>query len=465
MLQIPLSDLAIAPGHALEWAVRAPSHDFGAARYASYNQEKHFSAALTARAEHATEKNWVAMTFELPGAADLEALERALHGFVTRHEVLRCTFEQLGGDLRCHVIPAERVELDRVDLGSFHSTEATREHLGRRFDATINALSWPLFLMGAVLRDASTTVYMAFDHIVCDGMSIAVAVDEVWTTYRALAAGTTAELPPVGSYIDFGAAQRDRFTGLTAGSPELAYWREFIAGGDFFPRMPLDFGVVDGRLHPAVNQTSTLLDDAGATAFEQACQRRGGKPFMGILASVGMALGEVTGVDTYRGLLPIGERRDLAWRQAFGWFVNTMPIAFPVCARLDFDTVLGGVRAAFTRLIANVDTPFIKAWELLAPEYYGLRMWPYAVNFFSFLDFRKLPGADQHGVTRPRTIPQASHSNTGNMWFHRNQDGLHLNTIFPDTPRGHRAMAEYRGAITRRLHELAGAAAARGAAA
>jgi hypothetical protein len=273
--------------------------------------------------------------------------------------------------------------------------------------------------------------------------------------YEAISRGRPPELPDVGSYLDFGDAQRDRFTAMTADGPELAHWRRFVAAnGDFFPRVPLDFGVADQQLYPATNETTHLLDDARATALERVCAEHGGKLFQGVLATVGMALAEVSGVRTYRGLLPVGERKDPAWRQAFGWFVNTMPIEFPVAPDMDFAAVLAGVRDGWKELIANVDTPFIKAWELLAPHYYQLRMWPFPVNFYSFIDFRKLPGAQRAGQWRPRTIPEASHANTGNMWFFRNADGVFLNTIFPDTEQGHAAMTAYRAAIGRILHEV-----------
>jgi hypothetical protein len=457
MRQIPLTDLTIAAGHAVEWTVRAPARRSDAVhKHASYNQQKHFSAALLARAENAPEKNWVATTFQLDGDIDVDALERALYHFVRRHEVLRCAFEGTGEDLRCQVIAPADVVLDRVRIGGFDSPEAVRAYLGNRFNTTINTLGWPLFLMGAVVGAGSTTVYLAFDHIVCDGMSLVMAVNDIQLGYAAQVADRDAALPAVGSYLDFGDLQRGRYAGMTADGPELAYWRRFIAGnGDFFPRIPLDFGVDYGRVHPATNETTTLLDDAQATAFEAACRRDGAKLFQGILAAVGIALREVSGAEVYRGLMPVGERRDPAWRQAFGWFVNTMPIEFPVGPELDFRAVVQGVRRGFDELIANVDVPFTKAWELLAPHYYQLRMWPFPVNFFSFIDFRKLPGAAHRDQWRPTTVPESSHANSGNMWFFRNADGVHLNTIFPDTPEGRGAMTAYRGAIARVLRALA----------
>lgn len=456
MLQIPIAELSIPPGEVHEWRLRARTDPAtGPVRTASFNQEKHFAAAVTARRDLVSETYWIGLTFTIEGGLDLTALESALRLFVQRHEVLRCTFEQLLGDLRCGVMTADEVALEHTRIGRLDSPDVVRGHLERTFDRSINTLSWPLFLLGVVIGPDSSTVYMAFDHILCDGISLVVAVDEVQRAYAAHAAGRAADLPATGSYLDFGEAQRGRYADLTADGPELMYWRSFVhAAGELFPRIPLNLGLEYGRMYPARNETLRLLNDADATAFERRCGQVGGKMFMGLLAITGMALNQLAGTGTYHGFLPISERRDPRWRGAFGWFVNTMPISFPIDAELTFEAVLGEVNTAFRELIEHVDVPFIKAWELLAPEYFGLRTWPYPVNFFSYLDFRRLPGAEHERRWQPCTIPEASHSNTGNMWFYRNSDGLYLNSIFCDVPESVDAFTAYRKAIQQILEEL-----------
>jgi hypothetical protein len=114
--------------------------------------------------------------------------------------------------------------------------------------------------------------------------------------------------------------------------------------------------------------------------------------------------------------------------------------------------VASAVRTGFKTLAPHTEVPFIKAWELLAPQYYHLRTWPFPVNFFSFLDYRKMPGAQHYCRWQPTTIPQASHSNTGNMWFYRNHNGIYLNMIYSDTTKCRAAMTAYRDAISYHLN-------------
>jgi hypothetical protein len=347
------------------------------------------------------------------------------------------------------------VVLRHTEAGYVATAGEVLNHLEAVFNETISALNWPLFRMGAVVGDERCTVVLAFDHIVCDGISLTVAVHEIQGHYADLVAGAPGPVQPAGSYLDFGMAQRRRYSGLTADDPELAYWRRFVTrAGGFFPLVPIDLGIEPELMYPAEIRTVSLLDDRGAAAFEELCLRHGGKLFMGVLAAAGIALGRISGATDYHGLLPVSERQDPRWRESFGWFVNTLPISFPVAPELSFPQVLDEVRLAFREMIQSAEVPFVKAWELLAPGYFNRRSWPYPVNFFSFLDFRKLPGAEHAEQWRPATVPHASHTNTGNMWFYRNAEGISLNSITVATPEGTRAMAAYREAITVLLREL-----------
>ncbi|WP_194822424.1 condensation domain-containing protein [Micromonospora sp. S-DT3-3-22] len=458
MRQIPFSDLEAMPGHIHEWQLCAPENldpAYLAEKIASFNQEKHFTAAASARREHASEDYWIAVTFRIPGRVDLPALESALRHFVERHEVLRCGFEHLAGALRCDVMSPADVTLHHVDSGEMPTADAAAGHLKAMFDREISTLSWPLFRMGVLVGAEHSMVFLAFDHIVCDGISLAIAVDQVQRVYADVCAGRRLPTAPAGSYLDFAEAQRRKYSGITAEGPELEYWRSFVAqSGGLFPQIPLDLGIEAGRMYPAHNLTVRLLDDEDATAFEDLCAHYNGKLFLGLLAAVGIALHRVSGATSYYGFLPISERRDPRWSESFGWFVNTVPIAFSVSGELSFPEVLHAAQVSFKAMIKSVDVPFVKAWELLAPQYYHLRTWPFPVNFFSFIDFRKMPNYDQYHSWLPSTIPNASHTNTGNMWFYRNSSGISLNCMFPNVPKSQQAMSAYRSIIKTVLVEV-----------
>ncbi len=456
MQQIPLSDLPVIPGRLVEWLPTLPKHRSEAHRRATFNQQKHFAAALLAREEKAPGTNWIGVTFTIPGQLDEEALEKAFNVFVHRHEVLQCTFEPHEDGLRCHRIQDSDLVLERSQLGWFASCDTLLQYLEGRFNAAFSPLSWPLIRMGAVIAEPQTTVYVVCDHIVGDGMSLVIAVNEVQTVYAALTRGEPVVLPEVGSYLDFGALQRERYAGIDARSPELDFWRRFMAGqhGRLFPRLPLEFGVKDGEAdYPSANETIQLLDDEQATRLEALSRQYEGKFFMSLLAAVAIALREMSGIQEYRGLMPIAERKDPRWASAFGWFVNMIPIQFAVTGE-SFADVLAAAKTGFAESIAHVDVPLVKAWEHLEPDTYRRRSLPYPMNFFSFIDFRKVPGAEHYRVWSPNTIVHLSHSNSGNIWLYRNDDGTFLHALFAQTALSRRSMDVYRKTIRRVLCNL-----------
>lgn len=208
-------------------------------------------------------------------------------------------------------------------------------------------------------------------------------------------------------------------------------------------------------MYPIVNEASPLLDAAEAEVFEKACRAVGGKPFMGVLAAVAVCLREAGGPGVYRGFMPVSERGRAGWENSVGWFVNTMPIEFDASPGRDFAQVMAAVRAGFGEMMEHIDVPFVRAWELLAPAEFAARSWPYPVNFFSYIDVRKCPGAERHEDWRPTSHVWSARANGACSWFQRDTDGLHMNSIYVDTAPARRTMADFQEALRQTVREIA----------
>ncbi|MFI8389561.1 condensation domain-containing protein [Streptomyces sp. NPDC085540] len=461
MRQFPLEMHHMAPGRVVEWRLRSTAVEAAdtadpVGRKASFNQDKHFTVAEESRAADDPVASWVAVTFEVTGRLDEQALAQSLLSFVQRHEVLRCAFRRLAGEVACEPFDPAGLTLEPQQVGTFETSDLLRDFLVERFKRSIDTLSWPLFIMGAVEREDSATVYLAFDHIVCDGMSMPIVAREVSIGYEALCRGENAELPPAPSYLDFAEEQRRRYLSIDTSDERLGYWKAFMGqAGEFFPRFPLDLGVEPGRMYPIVNESSTLLDAAEAEVFEKTCLAADGKPFMGVLASVAVCLREAGGPGVYRGFMPVSERGRDTWAHSVGWFVNTLPIEFDASPGRDFTQVMASVRAGFSEMMSHLDVPFVRAWQLLAPEEFAARSWPYPVNFFSYIDMRKCPGAERHHEWRPTTHVWSARANGACSWFQRDTDGMHMNSIYVDTPAARRTMGDFQEGLRLTVQEIA----------
>ncbi|MBV9789059.1 MAG: amino acid adenylation domain-containing protein, partial [Chloroflexi bacterium] len=149
---------------------------------------------------------------QLRGRLDAPMLERALAGVVRRHEILRTTFATMADGRAVQVIaPEVEIPLATVDLRQVAEAERqseaqrlTAEEAQRPFDLTTG------LLIRATLLQTDADEYLlllTMHHIVSDGWSMGILVQELAASYQALVSGAPADevtLPPLPiQYADY----------------------------------------------------------------------------------------------------------------------------------------------------------------------------------------------------------------------------------------------------------------------
>ncbi|UUZ50674.1 condensation domain-containing protein [Massilia sp. B-10] len=138
----------------------------------------------------------------LSGTLDSAALQAALDRIVARHENLRTTFvdgQQVIAAADCGFA------LRRVDLSGFDSAAqaATLERLSNEEAAAPFDLAQGPLIRGQLLRlsDAEHILLVTQHHIISDGWSIGLLVDEVRTLYTAFQSGARRSAGATGAAI------------------------------------------------------------------------------------------------------------------------------------------------------------------------------------------------------------------------------------------------------------------------
>jgi amino acid adenylation domain-containing protein len=302
----------------------------------------------------------------LRGRLEVAALARTLAGIVARHEPLRTTFESRQGRPLQRVHPPGPPALPVIDLGGLGAAERGRRLTsclgagGRRsFDlARGPLLRCALFRLGA----EEHVLFVCFHHIVADGWSIGVFVDELAALYAAAAAGRSPTLAPLPiQYADYAVWQRGWLRG-EALETLLAYWRRRLEG---LPplRLPTD------RPRPeapslAGTYTSFSLGPAAA-AVDAFARAHGATPFMVLLAAFQALLGRYTGQATIAVGSPIANRNREEVEGLIGIFVNTLVLATDVFGDPSFVTLTQRVREVTLGAYDHQDLPFEKLAEVL----------------------------------------------------------------------------------------------------
>ncbi|NJR56941.1 MAG: hypothetical protein HC768_21855 [Acaryochloris sp. CRU_2_0] len=171
---------------------------------------------------------------QIQGPLWVEALEQALTEVVRRHEVLRTTFPLIDGTPVQAIAPPALVRLPVVDLrlsgsASERLAEARRlatEEIRRPFDLAVDSL---LRVTLFQLEETTYVLVAVLHHIIADGWSIGILIQELSLLYQAARAQSPSPLPrlPI-QYADFAVWQRRWLTGEVL-ETQLNYWTQQLA--------------------------------------------------------------------------------------------------------------------------------------------------------------------------------------------------------------------------------------------
>jgi amino acid adenylation domain-containing protein len=287
-------------------------------------------------------------TYELTGDVRPEFVRQAVADVVARHPQLRSTFDLGSFDEPLQLVHAGlTVPVEVVDLSGLTAAEQD-EAVARWLDGErhrpFDLATGPLLRTGVHVRapDAVSLV-VSFHHVVLDGWSVALVVDEIRARCAELAEGRTAEIRrEPGSYGTYVELERR----AAADPVARAYWSDLLTGvpATFLSTVegagPAGEPVTAGRIVPAAL-------DAGAVRFAAAL---GAPVKSAYLAAHLTALGRLAGRRTVvTGLVSAGRPETPDGADQVGLFLNTLP--FPIELRTEspaslVERVLTGEREA-----------------------------------------------------------------------------------------------------------------------
>ncbi|MEV5437816.1 condensation domain-containing protein [Streptomyces sp. NPDC052682] len=440
----------VRPGRLVEWTLSPATVATATglpedSRPPAYIQESHIRTARSVREDGLFVPTWLGTAFDIPGRIDLDALQEALRGWTLRHETLRSGFRwagDAGDEVRRFTLDATAVSLHREEIGDFPDVAELVQHLQDRFDATAHALRWPNLIYAAVVRDDSTSVYMAFDHSNVDAFSIYRIPSEIHELYAAHVAGRDVEPVPVSSYVDFCQAEREDADRIDSGHEVVARWRDFIHRCDGkLPDFPVDLGLEPGGPLPTQKLIREHLVDARtAAAFEAYCRPCGGS-LVGVLAATALVVHKIGGQPVYRTVVPFHTRVKSQWSDSLGWYVGGAPIEVPMTQAPDFPAALRTVRAALQANRHLARMPLARVLRLLGADFRPTS--PDLYSIVSFADARVVPGSERWTGLKAYGLIRVSYGDQVCAWVTRLHEGLWFASRYPDTDIAHKNLSLY----------------------
>jgi amino acid adenylation domain-containing protein len=304
----------------------------------------------------------------LTGKLNITALRKAFQQLVGRHESLRTSF--LIDDGRATQVIREPSDwfMDVRDLRHLDMEEREAEVIRlaedeatRSFDLVLGPLhkARRIRLMRTRLlqtADQQHVLLLTMHHIISDGWSLGILIDEIGTLYRALVTGEDAQLPPLTvQYADYAAWQRTWMDGPVF-DHQLSYWRSCLGGVSVLelptdrPRpaiMTFNGGYEPVRLSQALTQKLNALSrDQGVTLF------------MTLLSAFYTLLYRYTGQTDICVGTPVANRARPEFEKLIGCFVNSLALRVSLDGDPRFVDLLSQVQDVTLSGYCHQDLPF-----------------------------------------------------------------------------------------------------------
>ncbi|BAY78557.1 amino acid adenylation [Nostoc linckia NIES-25] len=326
----------------------------------------------------------IPMALRLVGNLDRAALEQSLQEIIHRHEALRTNFITVDGkpsqiirewgtgnreqrilsivDLQhLSTLVLSEVEVTEREITS---QQLAQQQVTQPFDLAKEALIRATLV---VLNETEHVLLVCMHHVVNDGWSMGVFVQELAALYDAYAQGQPSPLAPLPiQYADFAIWQRNWLQGEVLQS-QLNYWQQQLQDAPALLSLPTD------RPRPAV-QTYNGTHQEFALSLEltnkltKLSQEQGVTLFMTLLAAYDTLLYRYTGTEDILVGSPIANRDRSEIEGLIGFFVNTLVMRTSLTGNPSFSELLTRVRSMAMEAYSHQNLPFEMLVEALQPE-------------------------------------------------------------------------------------------------
>ncbi|WP_408891435.1 non-ribosomal peptide synthase/polyketide synthase [Myxococcus faecalis] len=329
---------------------------------------------------------------ELRGTLNRAALEDTLRRLVERHAALRVTFTPVEGSPRLRVHPVREPLLTVEDVSRPPNESGTAEawlqrRLREEASRPLSVEEGPLYRFHLFTSGPEHQVLLlVLHHLVVDGLSMGILLNELATTYSALQEGRVPPPAPATlDYVDLSAWQR---------TPEvraredihLDYWKRQLADAPSLLALPTD------KPRPPV------LSDRGAYSrrhvlprevrlrLEALCREHQVTPFMALYAVFATLLQRYSGERELCIGTPVSGRTHAASEDIVGLFINTLVLRTHLLPSAPFSMLLAHVWATALEAFSHQDAPFERVVDALHVE----RSLSHAPLFQVMFDLRRV---------------------------------------------------------------------------
>ena len=310
-------------------------------------------------------------TVRIQGHLNLEVLEQSFNEIIRRHETLRTNFQTRDGKAVAVIASERPIKLSIVDVSSLSGStqeekvkQETAEEAEKPFDISNDPLLRVKLLR---LEQEENLILVTLHHIISDGWSIGVLLQELTTLYTNFYNQEPLALQELPiQYVDFAAWQRQWLQGEVLEN-QMSYWLKQLENAPEVLELPADnprqaIQSYRGKIY------SFNLSKELSTSLNELSEQQGTTLFMTLLAGFQTLLWRYTAQEDIVVGSPIANRNRAEVEGLIGFFVNSLVLRTKLAGNPSFEELLKQVREVALGAYAHQDVPFDLLVERLQPE-------------------------------------------------------------------------------------------------
>ncbi|MGE6593561.1 amino acid adenylation domain-containing protein [Bacillus mycoides] len=312
----------------------------------------------------------VPMLFNLDGVLDVQALNHSINKVIERHEILRTYFKD--GEKVVQVVKKElRIETPVVNLMDLSDEDRQhrimtmkREEVHKPFDLEVGPL-----IRSLIIQETPNKYLFILNihHILADGWSLKILMDEIASFYISYVNKTEPTLPALSiQYGDYAVWQRAWLEGHYL-DKQLSYWKEKLKNSMSTLSLRTDY-IRPKKLKHIGGKESIELSSKIVEAVRNLSHDKNVTSYMTFMSAFKVLLYCYTKQEDLSIGTLIGNRTKSEIEHLIGFFVNTLVIRTKISESQKFEDLLDDVRTTVLEAYANQEVPFDKIVEEVQPK-------------------------------------------------------------------------------------------------
>ncbi len=328
---------------------------------------------------HAQKRLWILHQYEenqtaynISGAYRFEGLnqkvfEQTLSAIVERHECLRTTFVTVNGEPRQQIHSAEilGVRMTYEDLrAQTNADQLAQERADSEAFYRFDLAKGPLVRMQLLqVSDNGCVFLFTMHHIISDGWSMRLLMQEVDAVYEAFSQGLPLPLLPLRvQYKDFVAWQQHMIR-----QKDEQYWLRKLAGHVNWIRLPHDFPETDFHAFRGGEERLTLPKEIKERLQEMSQEHHTSLSNV-VFTIFNILLYNISGQEDLVVGVAIANRNHPDVEKMAGFFVNTLVLRTQIAEDTEFEALLKQVSKNMIEAFDHQNYPFDLLVERLNPN-------------------------------------------------------------------------------------------------